>query len=80
MNLVQFRSAAYTSLRIQFRQYNCDTFGFDELKGIDDDIIEGLTLPDPTKLYTKMTLQHIHLFRAHQSARTRDQEFWQDRT
>jgi hypothetical protein len=39
-----------------------------------------LTLPDPTKLYTKMTLQHIHLFRAHQSARTRDQEFCQDRT
>ena len=65
MNLVQFRSAAYTSLRIQFRQYNCDTFSFDGLKGIDDDIIEGLTLPDPTKLYTKMTLQHIHLFSEH---------------
>lgn len=65
MNLVQFRSAAYTSLRIQFRQYNCDTFGFDELKRINNDTIDGLALPEPTKLYCKITLQHIHLFSEH---------------
>ena len=62
MNLVQFRSAAYTSLRIQFRQYNCDSFGFDELKRVDVDTIKALALPQPTELYATMTLQHTELF------------------
>jgi transposase len=62
MTLVQFRSAAYTSLRIQFRQYNCDEFGFDELKGISSDTIEDLPLPEPTELYANMVLEQIQLF------------------
>ena len=61
-NLVQFRTAAYTSLRIQLRQYNQDTFGFDELKRVDRDLIETLDLPAPTTLYATMILQHIELF------------------
>lgn len=65
MNLVQFRSTAYTTLRILFRQYNCDTFGFDELKRIDKSTIECLALPEPTKLYSMMTLQQVDLLSEH---------------
>ena len=65
MNLVQFRSTAYTNLRMQFRLYNQDTFSFEDLQRIDADVIDTLSLPEPTALYAKMRIEHINLFSQH---------------
>ena len=61
MSLVQQRSAVYTSLRIQLRQHNLDTFSFEALKRLSPPTIAALHMPDPTKLYAKMTLEHADL-------------------
>lgn len=61
LNFVQFRAAAYTSLRIQLRQYNVDTFTADALKNVDAIAVDALVLPDPVKVYGQMQLEQIQL-------------------